>query len=812
MKTLRNPRLAIRLALATVLAGQIASLAVACQPGALALGLLIAIETVTSLAAILLCWIGLRATRPDRARTISPLVTWLENIDVTGDSRPRPSVPLKGADSQLVATVDNLVHRVQQYRDKLLVRHQRVQRLLRNVTDVLYHTDSSGRISWITDTVNDMLGYRPAELEGRLLRDLLADPEKDEPALLERPQLRRHPTRVFRRDGSIAWLLISSRRIDDAHGQPIGSEGVCRDGTRLIETQHALDDEKERAQVTLASIGDAVITTNAHGEVDYLNPRAEQMLGVPTADAIGEHFDTLCNFVDNDRNITANGLVQACLNTGTIQERDEDLTLYDRAPQTTGHTVKVTISPIRDSHQHVVGTVIVLHDITRLQQISRELAHQANHDLLTGLPNRRAFEHLLGEFLAETGQGHHHALCYLDLDQFKLVNDTCGHDAGDEMLRQISNQISSQIRVGDTLARLGGDEFGLIMCHLSLTDAKIKAEALRTEIDRFRFRWNDKLFRLGASIGVAAIDREAVSTTELLRRADTACYLAKEKGRNQVYIYRGDSDETLTRHGDMQRMQQISEALDNDRFELFAQIIQPIDQRTHSRCGVELLLRMRDSDGAILSPQNFLLTAERYNVAARIDRWVLKRAVALIAAAGNDHAAIEHYSINISGQSITDEHFVDYARGLIEASSVDPRRLVFEITETTAVTNTRRAGELIRSLRALGCRFSLDDFGSGLSSFSYLKNLPSDFIKIDGKLVSNILQDPVERSIVEAINQVGQAMGLLTVAEHVESRALLDALRTIGIDYAQGYHVARPIPFEMLSSSIGARQRIVRAR
>ncbi|MBO9469528.1 EAL domain-containing protein [Endozoicomonas sp. G2_2] len=812
MKTLRNPRLAIRLALATVLAGQIASLTVACQPGALALGLLIAIETFTSLAAILLCWIGLRATHPDRARMISPLVTWLENIDVAGDSRPRPSVPLEGADSQLVATVDNLVHRVQQYRDKLLVRHQRVQRLLRNVTDVLYHTDSSGRISWITDTVNDMLGYRPAELEGRLLRDLLADPEKDEPALLERPQLRRHPTRVFRRDGSIAWLLISSRRIDDAHGQPIGSEGVCRDGTRLIETQHALDDEKERAQVTLASIGDAVITTNAHGEVDYLNPRAEQMLGVPTADAIGEHFDTLCNVVDNDRNITANGLVQACLNTGTIQERDEDLTLYDRAPQTTGHTVKVTISPIRDSHQHVVGTVIVLHDITRLQQISRELAHQANHDLLTGLPNRRAFEHLLGEFLAETGQGHHHALCYLDLDQFKLVNDTCGHDAGDEMLRQISNQISSQIRVGDTLARLGGDEFGLIMCHLSLTDAKIKAEALRTEIDRFRFRWNDKLFRLGASIGVAAIDREAVSTTELLRRADTACYLAKEKGRNQVYIYRGDSDETLTRHGDMQRMQQISEALDNDRFELFAQIIQPIDQRTHSRCGVELLLRMRDSDGAILSPQNFLLTAERYNVAARIDRWVLKRAVALIAAAGDDHAAIEHYSINISGQSITDEHFVDYARGLIEASSVDPRRLVFEITETTAVTNTRRAGELIRSLRALGCRFSLDDFGSGLSSFSYLKNLPSDFIKIDGKLVSNILQDPVERSIVEAINQVGQAMGLLTVAEHVESRALLDALRTIGIDYAQGYHVARPIPFEMLSSSIGARQRIVRAR
>jgi diguanylate cyclase (GGDEF)-like protein/PAS domain S-box-containing protein len=808
----RNPRLAIRIALALVFIGQGASLWIASRSGELALTALVSVEAITSLAALLLCWIGLRATHPNRARMINPLVKWLDNIDVAADSRPRPSIALEGAESQLVATVDNLVLRVQRYRDKLLVRHQRVQRLLRNVTDVLYHTDADGRISWVTETVTDMLGYRPAELEGRLLRDLLADPDTDEPVLRESAQLHRHPTRVFCRDGSMAWLLISSRRIDDAAGRTIGSEGVCRDGTRLIETQHALDDEKERAQVTLASIGDAVITTNAAGEVDYLNPRAEQMLGVKTADAEGRHFDMLCNFVDTERNVTVNGLVHECLASGEIQERDEDLTLYDRAPETTGHTVKVTIAPIRDSQQHVVGTVIVLHDITRLQQISREMAHQANHDLLTGLPNRRAFEKLLAEAMAEIGHDHRHALCYVDLDQFKLVNDTCGHDAGDEMLRQITNQISSSIRTGDTLARLGGDEFGLVMRNLSLTDAKIKAEALRAVIDRFRFRWNDKLFRLGASIGVASIDREAVSATELLRRADTACYLAKEKGRNQIYVYRGDSDETLTRHGDMQRMQQISEALDSDSFELFAQFIQPIDKREHKRCGVEILLRIRDTDGSILSPQNFLITAERYNVAARIDRWVLRRAITLIAEAGADHNAIEHYSINISGQSITDEHFVDYARGLIEASSVDPKRLVFEITETTAVTNTRRAGELIRSLRALGCRFSLDDFGSGLSSFSYLKNLPSDFIKIDGKLVSNILQDPVERSIVEAINQVGQAMGLLTVAEHVESRALLEALRSIGVDYVQGYHVARPIPFEMLSSSLGARQRVVRAR
>jgi diguanylate cyclase (GGDEF)-like protein/PAS domain S-box-containing protein len=812
MTTLRNPRLTIRCALAVVLVGQIAGLLATFQPGALALGLFVAIEAITSAAAGLLCWIALRATRPDRANGIGPLVTWLDHIDVAGDNLSRPAMALEGADSRLVSTVGDLVARVQQYRDKLLVRHQRIQRLLRNVTDVLYHTDSHGGITWVTETVNEMLGYRPAELEGRLLRDLLADPDQDERALLQSPQLHRHPTRVFRRDGRIAWLLISSRRIDDANGHAIGSEGICRDGTRLIETQRALNDVKERAQVTLASIGDAVITTNAVGEVDYLNPRAEQMLGVSTAEATGQHFDTLCNFVDSDSNLAASGLVQVCMDTGAIQERDEDLTLYHRPPQATDYIVKITISPIRDSQQRGVGTVIVLHDITRLQHISREMAYQANHDLLTGLLNRRGFEHLLGEIFNETGGGHQHALCYLDLDRFKLVNDTCGQEAGDEMLRQISNQISSHLRAEDTVARLGGDEFGLIMRNLSLTDTRLKAESLRAEIDRFRFRWNDKLFRLGASIGVAAIDREAISTTELLRRADTACYLAKEKGRNQVHVYCSNSDETLTRQGDMQRMQQISEALEHDRFELFAQIIQPIGERAHQRRGVELLLRMRDSDGSILSPQNFLLTAERYNVAARIDRWVLERALTLIAAAGDEHAVIEHYSINISGQSITNEHFVDYAYDLIETCDVDPRRLVFEITETTAVSNTRRARELIRSLRTLGCRFSLDDFGGGLSTFSYLKNLPSDFIKIDGKLVAKILEEPVDRLIVEAINRVGQAMGLLTVAEHVESRALLDALRTMGIDYAQGYYIARPIPFEMLSSSIGSRQRIVRAR
>ncbi len=764
--------------------------------------MLLVVSVLTATLAVVLC------LRGDLARfsETSPLIHWLRQIDVASENPPpRLSAPAKG-DAMLSAAVEDMVDQLHAYRKKLLIRHQRVQRLLRNVSDVLYHTDREGRITWVTDTVEGMLGYSPAELEGRSLKALLADPETDYRRLTESPQLSGDPVCCYRRDGSVAWLLVSSRRIDDIDGRTIGSEGVCRDGTRLIETQQALNQAKERAQVTLSSIGDGVITTDADGDVDYLNPRAEQMLGIATNQAAGQAFETLCQFTQSRGNQMVHRQLQDCLAGNDVRQWNEEPSSDNRTLRGSGDAVKLTMTPIRDARNKVTGAVIVLHDISRLQQISREMHYQANHDMLTGLPNRRAFERLLAGFLEDSStRSTEHALCYLDLDQFKLVNDSCGHNAGDEMLRQLTAQMASKLRAADTIARLGGDEFGVVMRDLSLADAKAKAEILRAEIDAFRFRWQDKLFQLSASIGVAAIDGDAMTANELLRRADTACYLAKETGRNQVHVYRGDSDETRTRHGDMQRMQLISEALDNDLFALFAQVIQPLDALRHDEIGVELLLRIQRDNGEILAPQNFLLTAERYNAAARIDRWVLHRALSLIAETRDEHTGVGHYSINISGQSITDEHFVDYAREQIKASGVDPRVLVFEITETTAVTNTQRAGELMRTLRALGCRFSLDDFGSGLSSFSYLKHLPSDFIKIDGKLVRHIIDEPVECAIVEAINRVGQAMGLSTVAEHVESAELLEALRAIGVDYAQGYHVARPVPFERLGELLARR-------
>ncbi|MES1935490.1 PAS/PAC sensor(s)-containing diguanylate cyclase/phosphodiesterase [Salinisphaera hydrothermalis C27AD] len=758
--------------------------------------------------AIVLLGIIWRVDRHIRQASSSALADWIEQVDITADELPQFNDTVANRAPRLAAATETLVARVHDYRDKLLVRHQRVQRLLRNVTDVLYHADRDGRLTWVTDSVSDMLGYTSHELRGYPLSGLLADPDTDLAILTQSANIVRYPTRVFRRDGSIAWLLISARRIDDADGQITGSEGICRDGTRLIETQRQLNQEKERAQVTLAAIGDGVVTTDADGTIDYINPRGLHMLSRSMKQVQGRAFEDVCQLFDLDKKEFVDGLVTECLTTGMSREWANTLALIgDQTPTREPddyRSVTVTVSAIRDEKSQIIGAVVVLHDVTRLERVSRELTYQANHDSLTGLLNRRAFERRLKHVLETTRLDKvHHTLCYLDLDQFKLINDSCGHHAGDAMLRQLSSQMVTQLRPNDTLARLGGDEFGIIFEETDLETAQAAAERLRQWLESFRFEWEGKAFRLGASLGLSVIDEGSASAAELLRRADTACYLAKEQGRNQVRVYHRDSDEARMRDYEIERMQKINEALDDHGFVLHAQPIAPLTGRNaDSRMGSELLLRMKGEPGAMISPQDVLLTAERYSMASRIDRWVIDQALRLIGRHDADCPRIGYYSINISGQSITDEQFVGFVRECIEQSGVNPKRLVFEITETAAVTNLQRAADLMRSLRAIGCRFALDDFGSGVSSFSYLKHLPSDFVKIDGKLVRHVTEDPVEHAIVEALSKVSRAVGLRTVAEQVETKEQLDALERIGINYVQGYYIARPMPFEQFIESM----------
>ncbi|WP_423823997.1 EAL domain-containing protein [Salinisphaera sp. SPP-AMP-43] len=756
---------------------------------------------VLSLVAAFIVWrLNRRSVVRQHANAIA---SWVEHIDVTADDAPVPPKALATNAPELSNAVCTLVGRIHDYREKLLIRHQRVQRLLRNVTDVLYHADREGRLTWISDSVSDMLGYSADELIGYPLANLLADPDNDLPVLAHSASTVRYPTRVFRRNGSIAWLLISSRRIDDAMGRTTGTEGICRDGTRLIETQRELNREKERAQVTLAAIGDGVITTDATGTIDYVNPRGQHMLSRRLKQVQGHAFEQVCRLYDTERREFVDSLVEDCLKTGVSREWANALSLVGdetlNQSSKDHRSVTVTVSAIRNEDALIIGAVVVLHDVTRLERVSRELTYQANHDSLTGLLNRRAFERQLRNLL-ETSRRRNsrHTLCYLDLDQFKLINDSCGHHAGDAMLRQLSSQMATQLRPTDTLARLGGDEFGIVFEDTDLETARAAAERLRHWLEGFRFRWEDKVFRLGASLGLSVIGDSSISAAELLRRADTACYLAKEHGRNQVRVYQSDSDEARMRDYEIERMQMINESLDEQGFMLYAQPIQPLAANSQGmRGGVELLLRMKNENNPMM-PQDVMLTAERYSMASRIDRWVIGNALELIRQYDDRCPQIGYYSLNISGQSITDEQFVGFVRECIDRSGVDPSRLVFEITETAAVTNLQRAADLMRTLRSIGCRFALDDFGSGVSSFSYLKHLPSDFVKIDGKLIRHITEDPIEHSIVEALSKVSQAVGLQTVAEHVETKEQLEALERVGINYVQGYYVARPMPFEQL--------------
>ena len=433
------------------------------------------------------------------------------------------------------------------------------------------------------------------------------------------------------------------------------------------------------------------------------------------------------------------------------------------------------------------------------RQAEEAIRHLAYHDPLTGLANRREFERQL-ESLLDDAKAHEkqHALCYLDLDQFKIVNDTCGHIAGDELLRQVSILLKQKLRDSDVLARLGGDEFGVLLENCPLEQALRIANELCEMVRDYRFVWKDKTFEVGVSIGVVAITRDSESATSILSGADVACYAAKDLGRNRVHVYQESDEELAQRHGEMYWVARITQAFQARRFEMYQQKIISLSSDDPDARHFELLLRLRDEQGGLILPSMFIPAAERYGLMPTLDRWVIRAAFPFVASFCRGRDAC--FAINLSGTSLNDNHFLDFIKDEIEKYDIRPGAVCFEITETAAVTNLSRAVHFMTELKSLGCRFSLDDFGSGLSSFHYLKNLPVDFLKIDGSFVRDIVEDPVDHVMVEAINRVGQVMGIQTIAEFVENDEILAELRRIGVNYAQGYGIARPAPLEAVMS------------
>ena len=566
---------------------------------------------------------------------------------------------------------------------------------------------------------------------------------------------------------------------------------------KLLSQRHAfataLQVEKERAQITLASIGDGVITTNVDGAITYMNPAAEALTHWKSSQAQGLPLAALFNLLDDDAQPDGFTLIEQIVK-GQLRGGSEHAKTIQRLD---GSTVSVTLvgTPIR-SGDRVSGAVLVLHDMTQERQYIANLSWQATHDALTGLANRREFEFRLEQVLYPLAhqQVGRHALMFLDLDQFKLVNDTCGHAAGDELLRHICALLQSDLREGDTLARLGGDEFGILLENCPPAAAEKIAESLRHTVQSLHFVWKGRPFVTTVSIGLVHISHTPTTLEASLRAADMACYMAKEKGRNRVQVYHADDSELSVRFGEMAWVQRLHMALEENRFCLYSQEIAALNHTEGGSGHIEILLRLHDESGRIILPESFIPAAERYGLITSLDRWVVENVFAIIARCLHERPGrpMAMCAINLSGITIGDDDFLGFLRDKFASYRIPPEMICFEITETIAIANLASAIRFINELKALGCHFSLDDFCAGMSSFAYLKHLPVDFLKIDGSFVKDMLDDPINRAMVEVINHIGHVMGKRTIAEFVETPQIEQALLEIGVDYAQGYLIERP--------------------
>jgi len=552
----------------------------------------------------------------------------------------------------------------------------------------------------------------------------------------------------------------------------------------------ALHRAEEKATVTLHSIGDGVITTDVHGFVQYLNPVAEELTGWACKAGQGQAIAQVYHVVDEVSGAPLENIVMEALRRQEIANRHGRSLLV--GPQGKTAAVEETAAPIRDREGRMIGAVLVCRDVSASREMARRLEYQATHDPLTGLINRGEFERQAEAALQDAHQsGSCHALCYLDLDQFKIVNDTCGHRAGDELLRQATTRIQREVPANGIVGRLGGDEYGVLLTGSREAHAERVAQRVRDSLREFRFIWDKVSFEVGVSIGIAPIRADTGNIAEVFSAADMACYVAKDRGRGQIHIHRADDLDHARRRGEMQWSPRIVSALEEDRFVLYFQKIVPL-----SRSGIaggshgEILLRLLDGDGNIVPPGRFLPAAERYRHMHDIDRWVVHRTLSSMR--GRAPAENGFFSINLSGQSLGSEGFLDFIKHEIHYSGINPRRLCFEITETAAIANLSDATRFIAELREIGCRFALDDFGSGLSSFGYLRALPVEFLKIDGSFVKDMARDTTNQAMVAAINQLGHMMGIETIAEFVEDEETANLLREIGVDYIQGFHVHRP--------------------
>ncbi len=687
----------------------------------------------------------------------------------------------------------------------------RFRTMVETVPNILYRADiTTGYPTFVSPAIEESLGFTPEEWvnnpalwfqqihhdDRHIVNQVFGNNINDKNTYTVE-------YRIWHKDGKILkWFSDRYALETDSENQPASIVGTISDITALKSSEEKLFKEKERAQVTLDSIGDAVITTDNTNKIEYMNPAAKALTGWDADDAHGRPLLEVYQTFNSLARQRSTDPYQTRMHRDRYSDLHGHLILIDKQ----GFEIPVvdTTSLIHDKNNNVTGVVIVFHDVSKERQLAEELSWQATHDSLTRLTNRHEFELRLGECIEKSKKDHSlHALLYLDLDKFKVVNDTCGHSAGDELLRHLSELLRKQMRNFDTLARIGGDEFGLLLENCPLKNASDIATKIKQTISDFHFIWQEHSFDIGVSIGLTEISHTSTHIADVMSAADMACYSAKEQGRNRIHIFQHDNLELARIRNEVKLSSQINEALKNSTFKLIFQPIKPIADNPGLIAHHEVLLRMLDKDGELLTGSKFISVAERYNLMPAIDRWVIHN---LFMSKGEyirtEHDKISYHdansdhtcllSINLSGTSLGDESLLDFIKNEIEEYDIPHAAICFEITETAAISNLDIASHFIKELRKLGCRFSLDDFGSGLSSFGYLKDLPVDFLKIDGSFVHDMITNDMNLAMVESINHIGHVLGMQTIAEFVESEEILLKLRELGVDYAQGFAITTP--------------------
>ena len=696
------------------------------------------------------------------------------------------------------------------------LRNERRLSLMQEYEQVMIDAANDG--TWDFDAVNNVMtfsprwkaimGYTDEELDRsrpdwrRLVHpdDLARLQAKLRDHLAGKTELFESVHRMCRRDGEWRWVQCRAKGLLDERGRLRRLIGVETDITEQKVYEEALFREKESAQITLQCIGDGVITTDANCNAEYLNPVAEELTGWKVDDATGRPIDEVFRgFHEETCEPLENPLAIAIRRNRSIKSVRPTLLMRRDGNEI---YIESTASPIRDDKGEVTGGVLVFHDVSEARELNRQISYQASHDILTGLVNRREFENCLERAVRSAkAEETSYALCYLDLDQFKIVNDSCGHGAGDALLGQMGALLKGKTRWRDTIARLGGDEFGLLLESCTLDEAMRTAESLRKAIGEHRFVWDDRSFTLGVSIGVVPVTAETEDVASLLSAADSACQAAKEAGRNRTYSYEENDIDLMRRRREMKWAARINTALEENRFDLFRQTIRPL-QGSDDGAHYELLLRMRDETGKLVLPELFIAAAERYGITPNIDRWVVNHAFRWLVSEADERERLALCSINLSGQSLADDGFLPYVVEQFQVSGLDPAKICFEITETAAIASYAQASRFINALKDLGCKFALDDFGTGLSSFGYLKHFPVDFLKIDGSFVKEMLHDPIDREMVRSINEIGHLTGKQTIAEFAENQDIITMLQSMGVDYAQGYGVSEPT--RVLAAAVNA--------